>query len=136
MEFRMLKERRVRHFNTLTRKEFQSMYRLMTFLAVAALFTGLAVADTWNGKLLDAACVEQEKGAKPCDATSSTAAFILDANGKQYKLDAAGSAKVAAALKSRADRSAPGKPAEASVNAKITGKMEGDSITVETVEVP
>src|SRR6476661_2423349 len=72
--------------------------------AALALFSGLALAEDWTGRLLDASCYDQNKTAKPCDATSTTTAFVLDVNGKIYKLDATGNAKAAEAIKSRADR--------------------------------
>ena len=112
------------------------MKMFSTLCALAAVCAGLAVADTWSGKLMDAGCYAKENGAKACDAMSATTAFAVDVNGKVYKLDDAGNQKAAAALKNRADRSAdPGKPGSA-VIAKITGTASGDVITVDTVELP
>jgi hypothetical protein len=98
---------------------------------------GMAVAaDSWTGKLMDADCHAKEKGAKACDAMGSTTSFAVNANGKVYRLDAAGNQKAATALKNRADRSAdPSKPG-AAITAKITGTATGDVITVDTVELP
>jgi hypothetical protein len=105
--------------------------------AALVLFSGLAFAEDWTGRLLDASCYDQNKTAKPCDATSSTTSFVLDVNGKIYKLDAAGNSKAVDAIKSRADRSAGGGAQPSGpVNAKVTGSMEGtDNIKVEKVEV-
>ena len=112
------------------------MRTVLTIFALVAVFTGLALAESWNGKLLDATCYDKEKEAKPCDANGATAMFAVDISGKIYRLDQAGNAKAAEALKSRADRSAdPAKPPEGSVSAKITGTADGETIKVEAVEV-
>lgn len=114
------------------------MHRLTILLVFVLAFTGLALADNFTGKLIDAACYDQAKGAKPCDATATTASFAVNVSGQVYKLDPAGNAKAAEALKSRADRSAdPAKPpaGAAEVSAKITGTMDGQTIKVESIEV-
>ena len=114
------------------------MRTIVTLVGLAVMAAGLAVADSWSGKLLDANCLEKEKGAKACDATGNTAAFALEVSGKVYRLDAAGNTKAAEAIKSRADRaSEPGKPAEgsAAVSAKVTGNMDGETIKVDAIEV-
>jgi hypothetical protein len=111
----------------------RKLYLLCASISVSA---GLALAEDWSGRLVDASCYSQDKS-KPCDATGSTTAFMLDVNGKAYKLDASGNAKATAALKSRADRSAPGGAQSAGpVNAKVTGTIEGtDSIKVDRIDV-
>jgi hypothetical protein len=110
------------------------MRQIMTILAVGSVFTGLALAETWTGKLIDATCYDQQKSAKGCDATGATAAFAIDVSGKVYRLDDAG--KVATAIKSSADRAKdPAKPAAGAVQAKVTGSLNGESIKVEAVEV-
>jgi len=112
------------------------MRRLTILLVIALAFTGLALADNFTGKLLDAACYDQAKGAKPCDATATTASFAVNVSGRVYKLDDAGNAKAAEAIKSRADRSAdPSKATSGEISAKVTGTMEGQTIKVETIEV-
>ncbi len=112
------------------------MRRLTILFALVAAFMGLALAENWTGKLLDAACYDQEKGAKPCDATATTATFAVNVSGKVFKLDEAGNAKAAEAIKSHADRSAdPSRAASGGVSAKVTGTMEGQTIKVESIEV-
>jgi hypothetical protein len=112
------------------------MRTFLTLFALAAVCAGLAVADTWSGKLMDANCYAKEKGAKPCDAVAATTAFAVSVSGKVYNLDEGGNQKAAAALKNRADRSSdPNKPA-AAVTAKITGTIAGDTIQVEAIELP
>jgi hypothetical protein len=112
------------------------MRTFLTLFALVAVCAGLAVADTWSGKLVDASCYAKEKGAKACDPMASTTSYAVNVDGKVYNLDESGNQKAAAALKNRADRSAdPNKPA-AAVTAKITGTMSGDTIQVDTVELP
>jgi hypothetical protein len=110
--------------------------RQLYLVAALAAFSGLAFAEDWTGRLLDSSCYAQNKTAKPCDATSSTTAFLIDVNGKVYKLDAAGNAKALDALKNRADRAAGNAQSAGPVNAKVTGAMEGsDSIKVDRIDV-
>ena len=112
------------------------MHRLTILLAMVLAFTGLALAENFNGKLIDAACYAQEKGAKPCDATATTSSFAVNVGGQVYNLDAAGNSKAAEALKSRADRSAdPSKATSGEVTARITGTMDGQTIKVQSIEV-
>ena len=112
------------------------MRKLYLLCASIFAFTGLALAEDWTGRLLDASCYAQNKTAKPCDASASTTSFLLDVNGKVYKLDAAGSSKAADAIRNRADRSAPGAQSGGPVNAKVSGSAEGtDSIKVDRIDV-
>jgi hypothetical protein len=58
------------------------------------------------------------------------------ANGKTYKLDSAGNTKAAAAIKSRADRSAdPTKAMSATYTAKVTGTDNDGTISVESIDI-
>ena len=125
------------------------MRRFVTLLAV---FSALALADNWSGKLADATCAAQQKAAA-CNPTEATTAFVLTASdGKMYKLDEAGNKKAADAMKNRADRTkdpspnAPAAPApngptpnaaaeSAAVNASVTGTLEGEVIKVEAIQV-
>jgi hypothetical protein len=113
------------------------MRRSVTLFALLAVFSMLALAESWQGRLVDATCYEQQKSATACDPTGSTTMFAFFVANKGYKLDEAGNAKVAEAVKSRADRSSdPAKPATTQVMAKITGTKDGDNILkVETVEI-
>ena len=113
------------------------MRRSLTLFTLTAVFSLLAFAESWQGKLVDHACFEKNKSAATCDATSTTTMFALYVADKAYKLDEAGNAKAAEALKSRADRSSdPAKPASTAVMAKITGTKDGeDGVKVETIEI-
>lgn len=112
------------------------MRRVLSLLALSAVFTLLALADSYSGKLLDATCYDQQKKAAACDATSTTTTFALEASGTVYKLDAGGNAKAADALKNRSDRATdPSKPQPKQVMAKVGGTEKGGIITVESIDV-
>ncbi len=113
------------------------MRRLLTLFACVAVFAALALAEDYSGRLIDASCYNQHKSAATCDPTASTSSFGILVSGKVMKFDSAGNEKAAAALKSRADRSAnPNSPASAEVTAKVTGTMEGDdTIKVESIDL-
>ncbi|HLK69473.1 MAG TPA: hypothetical protein VKU19_38850 [Bryobacteraceae bacterium] len=115
------------------------MRRLLTLCACASIFTALALAESWTGKLVDASCAmnSQQSSATTCDPTSSTTAFALVAGGKTYKLDDAGNTKAIEAMKNRADRSAnPNSPQSTSVTAKVTGSKDGDNtLKVDSIQV-
>lgn len=115
------------------------MQRFLILTAFLGLFAALGMAETYSGKLIDATCLSQAKPTiQTCQPTASTTAFALvDASSKVYKLDEAGNAKAANALKGRADRSSdPNAPQTATVVvAKITGTMNGNVITVDEIDV-
>ena len=113
------------------------MRRVLTLCALATVWSALALAEDWTGRLIDANCYMQQTSVGACDASSSTSAFALSVSGKVFKLDDAGNAKAAEAVKSRADRSAdPAKPPSTAITAKVTGtKGEDDTLKVEAIEV-
>lgn len=112
------------------------MRRVLSLVAVSAMFSILAFAESWSGSLIDAACYDQKGQADTCAATSGTTAFALVSGNKIYKLDAEGNEQASEALKSRADRSTdPDKPSTGKIMARVTGKEEGGVITVESLEV-
>ena len=112
------------------------MRSILTMCAGAALFCGLALAENWTGRLVDASCYDQQKSATACDPTGSTTMFALVSSGQAYRLDDNGNRKAAEALKNRADRSAdPNAPGGKQVVAKVTGTKEGDTIKVDTIDV-
>ena len=112
------------------------MRRVFLAVAFSAVFSTLALAESWSGKLLDGSCYEHQKKAAGCDATSATTAFALEASGTVYKLDAAGNSKASEALKNRADRAAdPAKPQSKQVMAKVEGTEKTGIIAVESIDV-
>jgi hypothetical protein len=113
----------------------KTMRIILSFVALSSVFSMLAMAETYNGKLLDATCYDQQKKAAACDATSSTSTFALEVGGAVHRLDRVGNTKAAAALKNRADRSDPSQPQSKEVMAKVDGTEKGGTITVENIEV-
>jgi hypothetical protein len=105
----------------------------MSFLATSILFSTLAFAANFSGKLIDANCHEQKKTA--CDATGTTTAFALDVSGKVYKLDTAGNSLASQAIKNRADRADPNKAQSTAVMANAAGTESSGTIAVESLEV-
>lgn len=113
------------------------MVRVLTICALGAALATFALAETFNGKLVDSACYDQSKGASPCDPSATTASFALVVSSQVYKLDDAGNAKAAEALRTRADRSTdPAKPMSSEIKAKVTGtKSDGNILKVEKIDV-
>jgi len=112
------------------------MRQLLTLFALATGCVGLASAASYSGTLVDATCYQQQKNAQSCTATTSTTAFMIDVSGKLYLLDDNGNTKAAAALKNRADRSTdPTNATNTAVTAKVTGKLDGNTIAVQTIDV-
>jgi len=111
------------------------MRKTLTVLAISAAISVVALAGSWSGKLIDAACYDQSQKVDSCDASGQTATFALAVAGKVFKLDDAGNAKAMAALKNRADRANPNQPQSTEVVAKISGTAKGGVITVESIDV-
>lgn len=112
------------------------MKRIASLLVLSTVFSMLALAESWSGRLLDANCYDQQKQASACNATNGTTAFALDVTGKIYKLDVGGNSKASAALKNRADRQTdPAKLESREVMAQVTGSEKDGTITVDTIDV-
>ena len=94
-------------------------------------FAGLALAENYSGKLVDANCkppANATKGAElpdSCAVNSSTKVFAIQtAEGQIYRLDAAGNAKAAAAVKAE--------PGKTTVN--VSGSIDGQMLKVESLD--
>jgi hypothetical protein len=100
----------------------------------------LCLAETWSGKMVDAACKDQAAPApapeaqpsspvaNACEPTASTVAFGIELpDGKVLKLDSAGNTKAAEAMKNNAGKSA--------LQATVTGSMDGQTVKVETIDI-
>src|SRR5579863_1777792 len=61
------------------------MRKLITICATLGALSGMGMATTWSGTLLDAHC---HRTAEACYAKRSTTRFLLDVNGTKYRLDA------------------------------------------------
>jgi hypothetical protein len=107
-------------------------------LALGA-FAAMSYAETWSGKLLDAACHDRsqqdpERNSKKtgnpptCEASTSTASFALEASdGKVYKLDPSGNSRAATALRGNPDNKSP--------SAEVSGSMQGQTLIVDSISV-
>jgi hypothetical protein len=112
------------------------MKKILTLLSCGAVFSMLALGESWSGKLIDANCYDQQKKVASCDASGTTTTFALEVSGKVYKLDASGNSKAGTALKNRADRAAdPTNPQAKSVMAKVDGTEKGGVITVDNIDI-
>lgn len=86
-------------------------------------------SQTWSGALVDADCKGGASEDKKCDISPTTKSFGLQtADGKFYKFDDAGNAKVRAALSANNKTSGM-------VSATLRGSMSGDTIKVDSVEL-
>lgn len=63
------------------------MRKLIKIWAMFGALSGLAMATTWTGTLLDANCAHRHGAAEACYAKRSTTRFLIDVNGKDYHLD-------------------------------------------------
>ena len=108
---------------------------LLTIAATSAIFTTLALADSFTGSLLDTGCLDQQKAPGACQATSNTTEFALYISGKTYRFDDAGNQKTVRVLRDRADRSADPNVVDGPINATVTGTEDGAAIKVESIEV-
>lgn len=103
------------------------------FVRSALLLTGiaaLALAESFSGHLMDAMC----KGKDPATHTrqcvigcAKSGLGLLTADGKFLKFDPAGSEKALAALKASSR--------EKDIKAEVTGKLQGETITVEKIVI-
>lgn len=107
------------------------MRKLITICATFGALSGLAMADSWTGKLLDAHCAGQH-AATACNAKRSTTRFLLDVNGKNYSLDATSNREMRSALMERKG-SMKTEPATATITGRMrtTGKIHAKTIAVD-----
>jgi hypothetical protein len=115
------------------------MRKFLTLTTIIGLFAALGMADMFNGKLIDATCLDKPNPTlATCQPSASSSTFALvDDSQKIYRLDEQGNTKAVEALKAR-----PAQPADPNTSgkadvvlAKITGTMNGSIVTVETIEV-
>ena len=106
------------------------MTRLTKIALSFSLFAGLAVAETWSGTLVDVMCKGRDLAnhTKQCALKCAKSGFgLVLSDSKFVKFDEAGNSKAVAALKAT-DK-------EKDLKAKVTGKMEGDLIQVESIDI-
>jgi len=113
------------------------MKAIGTIGIVISLGAGLAYAENWTGKVLDASCYDAQKAttkshedlARACAPTESTTDFAFQtSSGKVYRVGA-GSSEFAADVRKGALK----KDHDGDVHARITGKREGDTLNVDAI---
>jgi hypothetical protein len=93
-------------------------------------FSALALADTWNGTVVDVMCKGKDLAGHTakCAVTCSKGGYgLVLSDGKFIKFNETGNAKALAALKST------GK--EKDLKAKVNGTLDNDVIVVESIEI-
>src|SRR5215469_1426622 len=117
------------------RAQFQrkgrTMKKLLTICATFGALSGLGMADSWSGTLLDAPCANRNSN-KACEAKRSTGKFLLDVNGTTYRLDYKTNQNVHSAMletKGITKR----EPVTANMTGRLrsNGKIDADTIAVQ-----
>lgn len=105
------------------------MRKLMTICATLGALAGLAMADSWTGTVMDAHCANRTT---PCMAKRTTARFVIDVNGKKYRLDAKSNYNMRSAL--REDKHFhKGEPVTATISGQMSsnGRIHAHTIAVQ-----
>lgn len=93
-------------------------------------FSGLALAESWNGTLIDTMCKAKDAAnhTRQCAVGCAKGGYgLVMSDGKFVKLDETGNAKALAALKASTR--------DKDLKAKVTGKLDGEVIQVESIEL-
>ncbi len=96
-----------------------------------AVFASLALAETWNGTLVDVMCKNQDLAGHTtkCAISCSKSGYgLVLADGKFVKFDEAGNAKALACLEGYQQRKGVEK-------AKVSGTLDGETVQVQSVEL-
>ena len=106
------------------------MKRILTLGAVLALASSLSLAETWTGKLVDAACAARnQKGGPPadCAVSAATKSFAIEtSDGKILKLDSTGNSKATEAMKGDF------KP---NMQVTVNGQLDGQTVKVDSINI-
>ncbi len=112
--------------------------KILVVLEAGLLFSGMALAESWTGAIIDVMCRPEHiaAGVKKCPnvrqcmlstlCQSSGYGIVLE-SGKFLKFDAAGSAKALQLLKAMTK--------ETDLKATVTGALKRDVIQVETLQI-
>jgi hypothetical protein len=95
-----------------------------------ALMASMAMAETWTGTVVDVMCRGKDLAShtKDCALGCAKSGFgLVTGDGKFAKFDEAGNAKALTAIKAS--------PKEKDLKAKVTGKMDGDVIAVQSIDI-
>lgn len=99
-------------------------------IASLMLLSAAAFAESWTGTLVDTMCKGKDLAGHTtkCALSCAKSGFgIVLADGKFVKFDEAGNAKAVAALKATAK--------ESDLKVKISGKLDGETVKVEKIEL-
>jgi hypothetical protein len=97
-------------------------------LVTASIFSALACAESFNGTLVDVMCKGKDLAShtRKCAVGCAKSGFaVVLSDGKFLKLDEGGNAKALAALKSSEK--------EKDLKVKVTGKLDGETIQVDSL---
>ncbi|PYT14175.1 MAG: hypothetical protein DMG59_18210 [Acidobacteria bacterium] len=107
------------------------MRTIIKLFIIFGLGSTLSFAETWTGKLVDAACKDRSKRGSQmteCTPSSATTSFGIELeDGKVLKLDSTGNAKASEAIKSTGTKS--------SMQATVTGSLQGQTVKVESIDI-
>jgi hypothetical protein len=106
------------------------MRTVLSTVAAAALFAGLALAESWSGTVVDVSCAKKDLAthSRQCALGCAKSGFgLVTADGKFHKFNEAGNAKTLEALKASAKN--------ADLKATVNGKMSGETIEVESISL-
>jgi N-acetyl-beta-hexosaminidase len=106
------------------------MKRFFTAAFAAALFSTLALAETWNGTLVDVMCKGKDLSShtKKCALGCAKSGYaVVLSDGKFLKLDEGGNAKALAALKASSK--------EKDLKVTVNGKLDGETIQVDSLNL-
>ncbi len=98
--------------------------------ALSLVFGTMAFAESWTGTLVDTSCKGKDLAShtKKCTMGCAKSGLgVVLSDGKFVKFDEAGNAMALEALKASSK--------EADLKTKVTGKLDGDVIKVEKVEI-
>jgi len=89
--------------------------------------SGIGMAETWSGTLLDANCLNRHNDSRSCDAKPRTYSYVLDVNGTRYTLDGRSNDAAKSAMESRADKASNPEATKAvPVHAQVMGHVKKD----------
>lgn len=107
------------------------MRKLVTISGAAMMmFAGLALAESWSGTVVDVSCAKKDLSthSRKCAMGCSKSGYgLVTADGKFTKFDEAGNAKALAALQASTKNN--------DLKAKVTGKISGEVIEVESITI-
>jgi len=98
-------------------------------------------AETWTGKVMDAACYDTRKTAehksneeiaRACAPTATTTDFAIQTSaGKVYKVDSSGNSELAKDIRNGVLK----KDKDGDIHATVTGSLDGETMKVTTIEL-